>query len=161
MEIPGYKVFRWERLWDIPGKPFKDPLDYPAASVATSGTHDTEPMAVWWEQATQEERQAALDVPSVRSRLSETVRAQALETPLLSHTVRTAILEVLFASGSNLLILPLQDVFGWTDRINQPATVGDQNWTWRLPWPVDRMAAAPAAITAQRHLCAWSTTYGR
>ena len=38
-----------------------------------------------------------------------------------------------------MLILPIQDVFGWRDRINQPATVGDQNWTWRLPWPSDRL----------------------
>ena len=42
LEIPGYKVLRWEREWDEPGKPFKDPLSYPACSVATSGTHDTE-----------------------------------------------------------------------------------------------------------------------
>jgi 4-alpha-glucanotransferase len=161
MGIPGYKVFRWERRWGIRGKPFKDPLDYPAASVATSGTHDTEPITVWWEQATQEERLAALDVPSVRSRLTERARAQALETPHLSHPLWTAMLEVLFASRANLLILPVQDVFGWSDRINRPATVGDKNWTWRLPWPVDRMATAPAAITAQEQLCAWSRAYDR
>jgi 4-alpha-glucanotransferase len=32
----------------------------------------------------------------------------------------------------------VQDVFGWPDRINTPATVGEENWTWRLPWPVDQ-----------------------
>jgi 4-alpha-glucanotransferase len=31
----------------------------------------------------------------------------------------------------------MQDIFGWTDRINIPAVVAEQNWTWRLPWPVD------------------------
>ena len=31
--------------------------DYPRVSVATSGTHDTEPMAVWWDEAPDEERQ--------------------------------------------------------------------------------------------------------
>jgi 4-alpha-glucanotransferase len=45
--IPGYKVLRWEREWDVDGQPFIDPLDYPRSAVATSGTHDTEPMAVW------------------------------------------------------------------------------------------------------------------
>ena len=29
----------------------------------------------------------------------------------------------------------VQDVFGWRDRINEPATVNDDNWTFRLPWP--------------------------
>jgi len=32
-----------------------------------------------------------------------------------------------------------QDLFGWRDRINIPATVGDWNWTWRLPWPADAL----------------------
>jgi 4-alpha-glucanotransferase len=75
--------------------------------------------------------------------------------------VRTVLLEVLFASGANLLILPIQDVFGWSDRINQPATVGDQNWTWRLPWPTDRMATERDAIAVARQLRAWSSAYGR
>ena len=52
-------------------------------------------------------------------------------------------LETLYASGANLMILPIQDVFGWRDRINTPATVGDDNWTWRLPWASDRLFAEP------------------
>ena len=42
--VPGFKVPRWERDWDEPGQPFRDPRSYPAASVAVTGTHDTEPM---------------------------------------------------------------------------------------------------------------------
>jgi|RhiMetdeSRZDD1v2_1073273.scaffolds.fasta_scaffold411602_1 4-alpha-glucanotransferase len=159
--IPGYKVFRWERHWHTPGQPFRDPLEYPAASVATSGTHDTEPMTVWWAQAPVEERRAVLDTPPIHSRLSEPERTQALASSSLTETVRKALLEVLFASGANLLVLPIQDVFGWSDRINQPATVGDQNWTWRLPWPADRMSREPEAIAVAEQLRTWSATYGR
>ena len=36
--------------------------------------------------------------------------------------VRDALLEILLASGSDLTLLPVQDVFGWRDRINEPAT---------------------------------------
>ena len=97
-------------------------------------------MAIWWEQAPVEERRAVLEIPSIRERLSEAERTQAIESSELSSTVREALLESLFASGADLLILPIQDVFGWRDRINQPATVGDENWTWRLPWPVDRLS---------------------
>ena len=50
--IPGYKVFRWERDWDLPDRPFRDPEMYPPLSVATTGTHDTETLAEWWEAAT-------------------------------------------------------------------------------------------------------------
>ena len=38
------------------GQPFRDPTDYPPASVATSGTHDTETLRAWWESAPIEER---------------------------------------------------------------------------------------------------------
>ena len=69
--VPGYKVLRWERQWDEPGEPFRDPGEYPPVAVATSGTHDTEPMAIWWEQASAEERAAVLAIPSVRERLAD------------------------------------------------------------------------------------------
>jgi 4-alpha-glucanotransferase len=159
--IPGYKVFRWERHWHTPGQPFRDPSEYPAASVATSGTHDTEPMTIWWEEAPLEEREAVLGTPSVRSRLSDAQRAQAIESPALPSQVRNTLLEVLFASGSDLLVLPIQDAFGWSDRINQPATVGNQNWTWRLPWTTDRMSSEAEAMTVGRRLREWSLQYDR
>jgi 4-alpha-glucanotransferase len=160
-QIPGYKVFRWERHWHTPGQPFREPLEYPAAAVATSGTHDTEPMTVWWAQAPLEERRAVLETRSIQGRLSESERTQALVSPSLSAAVRNALIEVLFASGASLLVLPIQDVFGWSDRINQPATVGDQNWTWRLPWPTDRMSNEPEAIAVAEQLRTWSANYNR
>jgi 4-alpha-glucanotransferase len=154
--IPGYKVFRWERHWHSHGQPFRDPHEYPAAAVATSGTHDTEPMTVWWAQAPVEERRAVLDTRSIRERLGEAERVQAISSPELSPAVRAALLEALFASGANLLILPIQDAFGWSDRINQPATIGDHNWTWRLPWPVDRMSTEVEAAVVSAQLRKWS-----
>ena len=39
----------------------------------------------------------------------------------------------------------MQDLFGWRDRINLPGLISDANWTWRLPWPVDRLATTPEA----------------
>ena len=67
----------------------------------------------------------------------------------------------IFASGSNLVILPIQDVFAWEDRINQPATVTDSNWTWRLPWPSDQLPLEPRAIAAGTQLREWSTRHNR
>src|SRR5207249_2443146 len=42
--IPGYRVLRWEE----DAGAFRDPTSYPRLSVATSGTHDTTTLAVWW-----------------------------------------------------------------------------------------------------------------
>jgi 4-alpha-glucanotransferase len=161
LAVPGYKVFRWERFWQDPDQSFKDPSDYPALAVATSGTHDTEPMTVWWEAASPDDRQAVLAIPSVRDRLLDADRSRALDAPHLLPRVHAALLEALFASGANLLILPIQDVFRWSARINQPGTVGDQNWTWRLPWPTDRMSTEVDAIVAGNQLRAWSSKYER
>jgi 4-alpha-glucanotransferase len=161
LEIPGYRVFRWERQWKEPGQPFRDPVDYPALSVATSGTHDTEPLVIWWEGAVEAERRAVLDIPSVGGHMTADARAQALSSSSLEPPMLNALLEALFSAGSDLLILPVQDVFGWRDRINRPATVGDQNWTWRLPWQIDRWLAIPEAMEVAERLRHWAQKSGR
>jgi 4-alpha-glucanotransferase len=158
--VAGYKVFRWERHWHVDGQPFKDPRDYPAVSVATSGTHDTEPMVIWWEDAPRIEREAVLAIPSVRDLLTPEDLA-SVDAPVLPHAIHEALLETLFASGSNTLILPIGDIFGWRDRINQPATVSESNWTWRLPWPSDRMSTEPAAMQVAKQLGEWCARYAR
>lgn len=159
--VAGYKVLRWERYWHRTGQPFKDPLDYPPVAVATSGTHDTEPMAVWWEQAPRAERKAVLAVPSIAERIASEDRAHAIENAGLTDAMREALLDVLFASGANLLVLPIQDLFGWRDRVNQPATVGPSNWTWRLPWPSDRLTTEPVAMAIATQVKEWIRKYGR
>jgi 4-alpha-glucanotransferase len=161
LAVPGYKVFRWERWWHEPDQPFKDPAEYPARAVATSGTHDTEPMVIWWESAPHEEKAAVLAIPSLRARLTPEDLEGAADAPGLPHAIHEALLETLYASGADLLIVPIQDVFEWRDRINQPATVGDENWTWRLPWPVDRMSTEPRAMAVANQLREWSARHGR
>ncbi len=155
--IPGFKVLRWEREWHQVEQPFRDPLTYPPLSVATSGTHDTEPMAVWWNRATQKERKHVGEIPMLRSALDHCDLATADFTPAL----RDVLLEVLFASGSDFLILPIQDVFGWRDRINVPATVSDENWTYRLPWPVDVLDSQADAQERAARLREWAGRYRR
>ncbi len=158
MRIPGYRVLRWERHWHTPGIPFRDPIDYPAASLATTGTHDTEPLTTWWEQLSAADRSAVLEIPSLR-RLVDSSGAAGDGT--FSAPLRDAILRVLYASGSDLLVLPYQDVFGWTDRINVPATVDDLNWTTRLRWPIDTLDRQPEARERQSALREWGRRYDR
>jgi 4-alpha-glucanotransferase len=139
LDVPGCRVLRWERDWNIDGHPFRDPALYPARSATMTGTHDTEPLAEWWTRATDDERQAAVKIPAMR--------AAGCSDPAApwSDAVRDAWLAAAYESGSEELFMPVQDVFGWTDRINIPATVGGHNWTWRLKWRVDQLAAQPLA----------------
>ena len=141
MGVPGYKVLRWERAWKQEGKPFLDPATFPPTSVVTTSVHDIEPIALWWEVAEQEERHrfAALLNPSDTA---DRAVAAAPFTP----TLRDEILGLTYHAGSELLLLPVQDAFGWPDRINTPATIGDENWTWRMPIGVDAMQKDAGAI---------------
>ena len=157
LRIAGFRVFRWEREWKVDGQPFRDPSGYPAVSVATSGTHDTEPMAIWWDEAPDTEKQLIADLPAVEQALGG---KNVLDAPFIP-VVRDALLETLFKSGSNLVLIPIQDVFGWRDRINVPATVGDGNWRYRLPWASDKLDTEPEAQERQRKLRDWSQKSGR
>jgi 4-alpha-glucanotransferase len=56
------------------------------------------------------------------------------------------VLSMMLQSGSDELLFPVQDLFGWRDRINTPGTIGDHNWTWRLPWAVDALSDVPEAV---------------
>jgi len=160
LSIAGYKILRWERHWNTEGQPFSDPADYPALSVATSGTHDTESMATWWRELPIEQRRAVMNIPSVRDRLRVDDR-EDVEAPGLPPAIRTALLEALFASGSDSLILPIQDLFGWTDRINQPATISALNWTWRLPWLSDRLLVEEEPVAMAVRAAEWARRYQR
>ena len=155
--IPGYRVFRWERQWHTPDQPFRDPSDYPPLSVAASGTHDTEPIAVWWDAAPDTERRQVGELPSVQ-RL--TGGADLSQRPF-DAGIRDILLEILFGSASQLLTMPVQDAFGWRDRINEPATVSEENWTYRLPWLVDQLEEIPEARERKAQLRAWAERYGR
>ena len=137
--VPGCRVVRWERYWHTAGQPFLDPPAYPALSAAMTGTHDTEPVAVWWTELSPADRAEFLALPIfVRRNFGDP------EQPW-SDALRDVILELAYSSGSDRLFLPVQDVFGWRDRINTPGTVAPENWTWCLPWPVDALADVDVA----------------
>jgi 4-alpha-glucanotransferase len=157
MDIPGFKVFRWEREWDTAEQPIRHPSRYPALSVATTSTHDTDTLASWWRTADANERRAFLRLPELHGSDSP---APAEEREW-NADFRDRLLKLLYESGSDLLLLPIQDVFGWEDRINTPATVSDENWTWRLPWPVDRLLVEPEAQERARALRAFAEESGR
>ncbi|CAN5819975.1 4-alpha-glucanotransferase [soil metagenome] len=139
LAVPGLKVIRWERDWKAEGKPFRDPAAYPAVSVAISGTHDTETVAEWWTNADGEERSSAVQLPSL-------VAANIAVDETFTDRLRDAVLQCLCGAGSDLVLVPMQDVFGWYERINVPAVVSDENWSWRLPWPVDDLLRQEDAV---------------
>jgi 4-alpha-glucanotransferase len=134
LEVPGYKVVRWEKDED---DAYRDPAGYPACSVATTGTHDTESVAEWYDGLAEEERAEFLKIPGMEA-LAERVPAPEK----FDEGVRDAVLALTYGATSDLVLIPFQDCFGLRDRINVPGTVGGGNWTYRMAVGVEGIAAA-------------------
>jgi len=99
--VPGYRVFRWEREWSTEGHPFCDPLKYAERSVVASGTHDTEPMTIWWEQAPADERTRAAELALVR-RLGLEDERRGFERPEIAGCARIHAVAVRIGRGRKL-----------------------------------------------------------
>jgi len=121
LSIAGMKVLRWEK----DGTHYRDPNAYPFVSLATTGTHDTTPLVIWWETASWEDKRGFLEMLGAADALSP-------DSPF-DERLHEKILDRLLGSGAGLVTLPIQDLFAQRDRINTPATVGADNWRYRLP----------------------------
>ncbi len=148
--VPGYKVMRWEKV-DVGSATgaFIPPTQYPERSLATTGTHDTDTLAEWWDEAPVDERArmlALLSLPPTSARFDQ---------------MRDAMLAALYAAPSRLVIIPIQDLFGWRERINLPGTVGPANWSWRLPLAIEDIANDPAMAARVAQLGEMARRSGR
>ena len=147
LQIPGYRVLRWEKddLWRDGRMQqfFRDPGKWPAISVATSGTHDTETHAVWYDKLSSEHRGYLARIPGL---------AHLDVNRGFDDGVRDALLRVLYQSGSELCLLPFQDLLGAREQVNVPGTVNGGNWTYRMPMTVDDLLADHATCDRLRHL---------
>jgi 4-alpha-glucanotransferase len=136
LAIPGYRVLRWEKddLWRDGRMQqfFRDPAQWPAISVATSGTHDTESQAVWYDGLSPEHRGYLLRLPGLAHLDSQRG---------FDDSVRDALLTVLYRSASELCLLPFQDLLGSRAQVNVPGQVNERNWTYRMPMSVDELIA--------------------
>lgn len=148
--IPGYRVLRWER----DGAVFRDPSAFPAVSLTTTGTHDTETLREWWETTSDAERLAVA---------SAYVAFAGLRPPPAAFTeeVRDALLQTAETAASSLCVVPWQDVFGLGERINLPGTVQDANWSYRMAQPVEELLAHPDGGAAAARLRRFSELGGR
>jgi 4-alpha-glucanotransferase len=133
--IAGHKVLRWERADGV----YREPAAYPYVSLATTGTHDTSTLSMWWKTLPDDERRAFLQLFD-----PEDVRRSGAEQPgIFTDEWHRLVLDRLLGSGSGLVILPIQDIFGHDEQINVPATVGPHNWTYRLPCPIEDFNRPP------------------
>jgi 4-alpha-glucanotransferase len=130
LDMPGYRVLPWEK--DDDGR-LRDIRDFPTNSVASWSTHDTLPAVAWWDEFSDRERIQFSEKAGVDPSMNDDAKTLAL-------------LRYLYGAKSDLTLALVQELLGTRDRINTPATVGPQNWSWRLPRPVEDLAADPRLI---------------
>lgn len=138
LQMPGYRVLPWEK----DDGTFRDPRAFPALSVASWSTHDTHPITAWWDELPGDDRAELAKRAGVREGADESERSLAL-------------LADLYGSGSDLVLVLAQELLGDRARLNTPATVSDDNWTWRLPRALEDLAEDPsvnARLDAVREL---------
>lgn len=126
--ICGTKVIPWERDWKH-GARYLPINSYSPLSISTVSTHDSETLALWWQNKPEE------------AMLWMTTRG-GYYTPEITQEARFAILRESHYSGSlfhsNLLheTLALFPQLVGSDikreRINLPGTIGDHNWVYRF-----------------------------
>ena len=124
---PGMKVFEFA----FNGDPENEylPSQYNENCVAYTGTHDNQTLAAFIEEMPKEERKAfALQLEE------ECLQA---DVAYISESVQDeceSIVRLLFSSKANTVIIPMQDVLGMgaQARMNAPATVSGDNWTFRF-----------------------------
>ena len=147
--LPGYRVMRWEK----DGNVYRNPHEFPALSLATTGTHDTETLAEWWEGTSSQEHAALARVyPEF-----EGVDVRSGFTP----QVHQALLAATLQSGSDLCVLPWQDVLGTRERINLPGSMNDANWAYRIAWDAEDLPTVPEARSAAERLAKLTLKAGR
>lgn len=146
--IPGTKVMRWERVWKEDGR-YIDPLNYPKLSLTTVSTHDSEPLALWWKNQSEE---ASIYAKSKNFEYNNHITApQFLE--ILKESYHTSSL-----FHVNLLQELLYLIKGFTsdnlehERINIPGVVSDENWTYRFQKPIEEIVTSRELITLIEYL---------
>ncbi len=101
---------------------------HPEDAVVYTGTHD-HPTVAGWLAAAGDHDLALVEADLAAAGIDETDLEWALVRLTLSSRARIA-------------ILPMQDVLGSEARMNNPGTVGNGNWQWRLePGQASRAAA--------------------
>ncbi len=124
---PGMRII--QHAFD--GNPYNEhkPSNYPQSVVVYTGTHDNETLFTRISQMGGEER-----ARMIRDLKTECKEAGVRAIVKTDQDICATILQLLFASGASMAIVPLQDVLfmGREGRMNAPSTVSPENWSYRF-----------------------------
>ncbi len=141
-------------LFERDGERFRSPAEYPADSVASTGTHDLPTMAGYWTGADIETREGLgwIDAAAARTERVERERSRkalvgalrkarciADEDPDL-RAILLAVHRFLARAGSHVVLVQLEDLLAQREQVNVPGTTNEEpNWMRKLALPIDAL----------------------
>lgn len=155
--IAGFRIPHWDGRDGhvVPGD------ELPECSFATYATHDHDPLPALWEDLRRtaagdpdpDERESAARSlawlcefggigPAPAPAGSAAAGPEGVAGPY-DPEAGWQLIDALMACRSRYAVVQLQELFGSSERINQPGTVGPQNWTWRVGESAARCAERP------------------
>jgi 4-alpha-glucanotransferase len=163
--IAGFRIPHWdcnEYGHPTPGNCF------PENSFATYSTHDHDPVCGIWRgcletiRRHQENPDEHTGWQSHNAHNTLRVLSEFAGIPMPSHApwppftegVRLRLIKALFDSNSRFAVLMVTSLFGIDQRINEPGTIGSKNWTFRLPWTMEKIQSDPQLVEISRRLAA-------
>jgi len=118
------------------GEPFDDktnihaPGNYVKNCVAYTGTHDNNTIKGWFDDELSDDQR-----DGIRAYLAKKFKKYSGKS-LWDHPeeLAWAMIHLVMKSRADLAIVPLHDVLGLGSeaRMNLPASVGENNWSWRV-----------------------------
>ena len=153
--IPGYRVFRWERHWNQPGQPFGTRRVPVTGRHVRHTRHRADGHLVGGGASRRTRRSAGDSIGRERLTRQSERGARASALPHVRGAAGVAVrLRLEYADPADSGYLRLA-------RSHQSAgDGGDQNWTWRLPWPIDRLLTSRRRWRS-RCSCVMRRTHGR
>ncbi len=139
-------------LFERDGERFRPPGDYPADSVASTGTHDLPTMAGYWAGTDIEarERLGWIDGEDARAERLERERSRVALVDALREAgcitsddldvaaLLVAVHRFLARTGSRVVLLQLEDLLAQREQVNVPGTTNEEpNWMRKLGLPID------------------------
>lgn len=154
LDIAGFRVPHWDA--DEEGD-VVSPDEMDECAFATYATHDHDPISAQWKDlrsraASTEDPDDADDALALWQRLADFAGVE----PSGPYTgrIRWALIDALMRCRSRYAAIMVNDLFMIDDRINQPGTVGDHNWTFRLQQTTEDLAARPEWERFERSIAA-------
>lgn len=133
--ICGFRIPHWDFDEDgklVPGD------EIPETSFATYATHDHDSIPAMWSDFVRRaspENEDAEDRAETLEGLKRLAGFGGIEDlGDFDEDKLWKLVDALMACRSRYAAIMITDLFGMTDRINSPGTVGPHNWTFTLPW---------------------------